>query len=74
MPSFRELLNYCRRTGWEQYKDGGDHYRFRKILPDGRVLRTKVSHSLSREIPEHLFKEILKKQLETTVEDFNRNS
>jgi len=72
LPKFRDLLNYCRNAGWEEYKTGGDHYYFRFITADGTILRTKVSRSLGKEIPKHLFEEILKKQLHVTKEEFNK--
>ena len=74
MPKFRDLKNYCERTGWELYKEKSDHYYYRKILPDGTVLKTRVSHALGKEIPFHLFQDILKDQLKTTKEEFNKNS
>ncbi len=74
MPRFRDLLHYCQRMGWEQYKEKGDHYYFRKIFPDGTILRTKVSRALSKEIDPRLFEEILKHQLGISREEFNRNS
>jgi hypothetical protein len=68
------LLNYCRHTGWEELgTSGSDHYRFRKVLPDGTILRTKVSRSLGKEIPAHQFAEILKNQLHATKDEFNRH-
>jgi hypothetical protein len=60
LPKFRDLKNYCERTGWELYKEKSDHYYYRKILPDGTVLKTKVSYVLGKEIPFHLFQDILK--------------
>ncbi len=74
MPKFRDLKNYCERTGWELYKENGDHYYYRKILPNGLVLRTKVSRALGKEISFHLFQDILKDQLKITKEEFNKNS
>jgi predicted RNA binding protein YcfA (HicA-like mRNA interferase family) len=74
LPKFRDLKNYCERTGWELYKEKSDHYYYRKILLDGTVLRTKISHVLGKEIPYHLFHEILKDQLKITKEEFNKNS
>ena len=73
MPRFRDLLSYCRKTGWEEYRCHADHYYFRKVRNDGSVLLTKVSHALSKEIPGHLFQEILRHQLKTTKEEFNKN-
>lgn len=47
-----------------------DHYFYRKILPDGTILMTKVSKN-PKQISGHLWQEILKKQLRTTQEHFN---
>lgn len=69
MPSWKELRRFCERDGWELYKKT-DHYYYRKILPDGSVLRTKVSQG-SGQISYYLWCEILKKQLQTTQEHFN---
>ena len=70
MPKWNELRRFCEREHWELYKST-DHDFYRKILPDGRVLRTKVSKG-SGEIHTRLWQEILKKQLQTTQEHFNR--
>ena len=69
MPRWKELKRYCERDGWELYKET-DHYFFRKFLPDGTMLRTKVSKS-SGEIPPAMWQNILKKQLQTTQTHFN---
>jgi hypothetical protein len=50
----------------------GDHRRYRKDLPDGTSLRTKVPHDLHREIGVALFKYILRDQLQITEEMFWR--
>lgn len=68
MPKWKDLKQYCEQDGWELYKDT-DHY-YRKILDDGTILRTKVSKG-SGEIHFHMWREILKKQLQTTQEHFN---
>ena len=68
MPSWRDLRRYCQRDGWELYRET-DHYFYRKLLPDGTLLRTKVSKS-SAQIGPRLWQEILKKQLMTTQEHF----
>ena len=70
MPSWRALKRYCERTGWELYKET-DHYFYRKVLADGTILRTKVSKG-NGEIHFHLWREILRKQLRTTQEEFNK--
>lgn len=69
MPRWKELKRFCERDGWELYKET-DHYFFRKVLPDGTLYLTKVSKS-SGEIGKDLFREILKRQLHTTLEYFN---
>ncbi len=70
MPSWSDLKRYCEKDGWELYKNT-DHYFYRKILSDGSMKRTKVSRG-SGEIKGNLWNEILKKQLQTTQEEFKR--
>jgi hypothetical protein len=48
----------------------GDHWRYRKDLPDGRVLRTKVSHAVRDDIGSDLFRHILWDQLSVTEDEF----
>jgi len=69
MPKWRELKRFCENDGWELYKDT-DHYFYRKIESDGSIKRTKVSKG-SGEIHTHLWREILKKQLQVPMEYFN---
>ena len=63
MPSWKELKRFCERDGWELYKNTG-HYYYRKTDEEGNLKRTK-------EIPHHLWREILRKQLQVTEEYFN---
>ncbi|MDO4183549.1 MAG: type II toxin-antitoxin system HicA family toxin [Coriobacteriia bacterium] len=70
MPSWKELRRYCERDGWECYKST-DHDFYRKVLPDGTVLRTKVSRGHGQ-INGRLWQEILRRQLKTTQEHFNK--
>lgn len=70
MPSWNELKRFCVRDGWELYKST-DHFYYRKREVDGTVKRTKVSRG-SGEIRGHLWREILKKQLQVTEEYFNK--
>ena len=60
MATFGDLKTYVDRDGWTEEPNlargrarTGDHWRYRKDLPDGTILRTKVSHSLRDEIPRH---------------------
>ncbi|MDO4379731.1 MAG: type II toxin-antitoxin system HicA family toxin [Clostridia bacterium] len=69
MPSWRELKRFCERDGWELYKNT-DHYFFRKTDENGNIKRTKVSRG-NGEIKSHLWREILKKQLQVSEEYFN---
>lgn len=70
MATWKELDRYCKNDGWMLYKET-DHLYYMKVLEDGRILRTKVSKGTG-EIGKHLFQEILKKQLETNKEHFNK--
>jgi hypothetical protein len=79
LPTFRDLKTYLDRDGgWEEIPNlargrrrVGDHWRYRKTLPDGTVLRTKVSHALADEIGPDLFSHILRDQLHATMENFD---
>jgi hypothetical protein len=70
LATFRDLEAYLKRDDWvaepnltRGRRRTGDHRRYRKELPDGTVLRTKVSHALGDEIGTDLFKHILRAQL-----------
>lgn len=59
VPTKKQLKDFCAIDQWESRggpkqagaggakKKTGDHFRYRKVLDDGRVLRTKVSHGSS---------------------------
>lgn len=69
MPSWKELKRFCERDGWELYK-ATDHYFYRKLDAAGNIRHTKVSMGAG-EIYGNLWNEILKKQLQVTIEYFN---
>lgn len=71
-PRFRELKSYCDKNGWELIGNT-DHWHYEKMLQNGDVLKTKVSHSVSKEIPSNTWKQILKHQLKVTEKEFNDN-
>lgn len=71
MPSWNDLRRYLEKNGWECYRRT-DHDYYRKVLPNGEVLTTRISHG-NKEIPVQLWKRILKQQLRITMEEFNRN-
>jgi len=70
LATFGDLKTFVERDGWTEEPNlvrgrarTGDHWRYRKDLPDGTSLRTKVSHSLRDEIGIDLFKHIVRDQL-----------
>jgi hypothetical protein len=69
MPSWKDLSRFCDADGWELYKNTGDYY-YRKVMQNGEVKRTKCSKGTG-EIRHHLWREILTKQLQVTMEYFN---
>ena len=77
MATFGDHQKYVERDGWIEepnlargHRRTGDHRRYRKDLPDGTTLRTKVSHGLDDEIGVALFQHILRDQLRTSDERF----
>lgn len=71
------MKTFVEHDGWTEEPNlargrarASDHWRYRKDLPDGTSLRTKVSHSLRDEIGIDLFKHILRDQLRVTEDRF----
>lgn len=71
-PKFRDLKKYCEKNGWVMIRNT-DHWYYEKVLADGTVLQTKVSHAVHKEIPSNIWKLILKKQLKISEEEFWKN-
>ena len=69
MPSWKDLRRFCERDGWELYKDT-DHYFYRKDDEEGTPRFTKVSKGTG-EISRNLWKAILNRQLQVSLEYFN---
>jgi hypothetical protein len=71
-PRFSDLRRFCEIDGWDEQKGArgkrGHHFRYRKVLPDGRILRTKASHS-DDEIGRDLWRHIWREQLALESED-----
>ena len=61
LPTWNDLERFCEIDGWERRE--GDHIRFRKQLPDGRILRTKVSRKGAATIARGLWTHIWRDQL-----------
>ena len=72
-PTFRDLKRLCERDHWSLVRSA-DYWSYEKVLDDGRVLRTKVSRALHREIPRGLWERILKQQLQIAEEKFWRRA
>lgn len=68
MPKKQQVRKYLKRNGWVLLRDT-DHEYYQKVLADGRVLRTKLSHG-KNEIPATVWRNMLK-EMEISQEDFN---
>ncbi len=68
-PKFGDLKRYCEKDGWVLVRNT-DHWYYEKVLANGDLLQTKVSHATYKEIPGYLWKWILKKQLKITEKEF----
>jgi hypothetical protein len=72
-PRWSDLRRFCDIDGWEERgrtRGGtGDHFRYRKLLPDGRILRTKASHGNDEIGDPGLWHHILRNQLELETEE-----
>ena len=72
-PSHDDLRRFCELDGWEELPRArggtGDHRRYRKVLPDGTILRTKVSHGRSEIGDPGLWRRIWREQLGLASED-----
>lgn len=68
-PKFGDLKRYCEKNGWILVHNK-DHWYYEKVLADGSLLRTRVSHAVNKEIPRQLWQRILKKQLRITEQEF----
>lgn len=68
-PKFKDLKRYCEKNGWVLIRNT-DHWHYEKVLENGAVLQTKVSHAIQKEIPSNIWNRILRKQLKITEEEF----
>lgn len=71
-PRHSDLRRFCEVDGWEETtkaRRNPDHTRYRKLLDDGRVLRTKVSHGRGSIDDQSLWKRIWRDQLALDSED-----
>lgn len=59
MPKFSDLKRRLEDEGWVLVRNT-DHFYYEKVERDGTVRRTKVSHSLHKEIPPPVLWKVLK--------------
>lgn len=64
----KQLRRFLLRNGWVMVSNI-DHEYYKKILPDGEILRTFLSHG-NGEIPTSVWRK-MKKQMRLTDEEFN---
>ncbi len=74
-PTWNDIRRFCEVENWDQvYKTRGakrgDHDRFRKVLPDGKTLRTRASHGNDEIGDPGLVNEIIRRQLQVTRDEF----
>ena len=74
-PTRKDHQNYCLNEGWTQIRNargkGGHHVTFELTLPDGRVLRTRISHPPNRQTyGPSMWAHILRDQLQVSEEEF----
>lgn len=69
---------FCHAEQWTRVRDargrtGTDHRTFELALPDGRVLRTRISHPVDRTAyGASMWSHVLRDQLDVTEEEFWR--
>jgi len=70
MPTYNDFRTVSKRLDFKLVRSK-KHETWQKILPDGTILQTKVSHQHGKDIPKVLFYKMLK-QIQVTEEDYKR--
>jgi hypothetical protein len=75
LPTYAEHRRFCEVDGWQDKdaksrKKKGDHHRYTKPLPDGRVLYTRVSHGSGEYKNPDFWESIRREQLQVSASDF----
>ncbi|MGH2681778.1 MAG: cytotoxic translational repressor of toxin-antitoxin stability system [Actinomycetota bacterium] len=75
LPTFKQHRRFCEVDSWQEAaakpgKKLGNHRRYTKRLPDGRVLYTRISHGSGEYRSRDTWGHILRDQLEVTEEEF----
>jgi hypothetical protein len=66
--TYNDFRIVLKRTGFEKLRSE-KHETWRKILPNGSILRVRISYQHKRDIPKWLFHEMLR-QAGLTLEEF----
>lgn len=75
-PTWGDLRRFLSADRWREIPTGerggrrSRHIFFEKVLQDGRVLGTHISHADDKTVPPGRFGEILRSQLAVTLEQF----
>lgn len=75
-PTRKDHDTFCRVEGWRLVRDargrtGTHHVTYELDLPDGRILRTRISHPVNRSnYGQSLWRHILRDQLHVEEADF----
>jgi hypothetical protein len=74
---YGEIEKFCQIDGWSQIRSGGQgrrgrqrHVKYEKVLADGQVLRTQVSHDRRSSPSPGRWAGILRNQLRVTEDQF----
>jgi hypothetical protein len=74
-PTRKDHQKYCLSEGWTRVRNargkGGHHVTFELTLPDGQVLRTRISHPPNRQTyGPSMWAHILRDQLQISEKEF----
>jgi hypothetical protein len=75
-PTRKDHEAFCAAEGWQRVRDargrtGTHHVTYELALPDGRILRTRISHPVDRSgYGPSLWSHILRDQLHVTEQEF----
>jgi hypothetical protein len=70
-PTRQDHQKFCEIEGWEPARTGPHHLTYELALPDGRILRTRISHPPDRSTSgPGIWSHILRDQLDATEEVF----
>ena len=74
-PTWGDIRDFLRADDWRELPPGerggtqSDHIWFEKVLPDGKVLRTKISHAKQMTVSAGRFRAVARHELEVSTEE-----